>query len=249
MLMVNDMHIKIKDININYINYGNKNGDTLVFLHGWGQNIAMMQPVADPFINDFNIIIVDLPGYGMSEEPKYDWQVIDFVECIHELLNQLNIDNPILIGHSFGGKISLLYASKYKVKKLILFASPFKKEIQKQNLKLTILKTAKKIPGLNKLEDFAKKHIGSTDYKNASPLMRKILVNTVNLDITEDVKKIKCPTIIIWGTNDEAVDITRAYELEKLIEDSGLIVYDNCTHYAYLENLGQTISIMNSFLK
>ena len=49
---------------------------------------------------------------------------------------------------------------------------------------------------VNKLEGFAKKHIGSTDYRNASEMMRKILVNTVNLDITEEVKKIKCPTFV-----------------------------------------------------
>lgn len=78
--------------------------------------------------------------------------------------------------------------------------------------------------------------------------MREILVLTVNLDITEEVKKIKAPTFIIWGSLDEAVDVERAYELEKLIPDAGLAVYDNCTHYAYLENLKQTINIMDSFL-
>ena len=111
-----------------------------------------------------------------------------------------------------------------------------------------MLKTAKKIPGLKKLEGFAKKHIGSTDYKNASPLMREILVNTVNYDITEEVKKIKAPTLIVWGDLDEAVSIDDAYILENLIKDSGVVVYEGCTHYAYLERLGQTINVLNSFL-
>jgi pimeloyl-ACP methyl ester carboxylesterase len=102
---------------------------------------------------------------------------------------------------------------------------------------------------LNKLENFAKKHIGSTDYRNASEMMRKILVNTVNLDITEDVKKIKCPTLIVWGTYDEAVPLEDAYELEKLIKGSGVVVYEGCSHYAYLERLGQTINVINSFLE
>lgn len=242
------MLIKINDVNVNYT-YSDINSDlTLVFLHGWGQNIEMMQPVANPFYKKFNILIVDLPGYGLSTEPTYPWEVSDYVECIHELIKKLKLKDIALIGHSFGGKISLLYSSKYDVKKLILFGSPFKKEQEKMSFKIKTLKQLKKIPGLNKLENFAKKHIGSTDYRNASVMMRKILVNTVNLDITEDVKKIKCPTVIIWGTEDEAVDIKRAYELENLIEDAGLIVYENRTHYAYLENLGQTINIMNSFL-
>ena len=78
--------------------------------------------------------------------------------------------------------------------------------------------------------------------------MREILVNTVNLDITEEVKKIKCPTLIVWGTNDQAVDVERAYELEKLISNSGTIIYEGCTHYAYLERLDQTANAINYFL-
>ncbi|MBP3461748.1 MAG: alpha/beta hydrolase [Bacilli bacterium] len=237
-----------QDIKINYINYGKKNSDSLVFLHGWGQNIEMMKMLADPFEDDFNIVIIDLPGHGKSEEPKRVYTLYDYVDCINELLKSLKIKNPILIGHSFGGKLSLLYASKYDVKKLVLLASPYKKEIKKLSLKTKILKTAKKIPILNKFEDFAKKHIGSTDYKNASPIMRQILVEHVNLDITEEVKKIKCSTLIIWGTNDLEVPVEEAYELEKLIKDSGVVIYEGCTHYAYLERLGQTINVLKSFL-
>ena len=242
------MQIKIKDVNINYVQYGRKKADTIVYLHGWGQNIQMMKPIADPFSDDFNILIVDIPGYGLSEEPTYPWTCYDYVECFKEMFEQLNIDNPILIGHSFGGKISLLYASKYQVKKLVLFGSPFKQEVKKISLKVKMLKGLKKVPVLNKLEGFAKRHMGSDDYRNASETMRKILVETVNLDISEEVKKIKCPTLIIWGTNDEAVPLARAYELEKLIADAGVVVYENGTHYAYLEQLQRTISILKNFL-
>lgn len=236
-----------QDIKINYIRYG-KGKDTIVLLHGWGQNIEMMKMVSDPFIEDYDIVIIDLPGHGNSEEPKTIYSLYDFVDCVKSLLDSLKIKNPILVGHSFGGKISLLYASMYDVKKLILFGSPFKREIQKLSLKTKMLKTAKKIPVLNKLEEFAKKHIGSTDYKNASPLMREILVEHVNLDITEEVKKIKCPTLILWGTLDDAVPLERAYELESLISDAGVVVYEGCTHYAYLERLGQTINVLKTFL-
>ena len=235
----------INDVDVNYIEYGK--GDPIILLHGWGQNIEMMKPVGDKLKG--RIIIVDLPGYGLSEEPKYVWTIYDYVECIKQLLDSLKIDNPILIGHSFGGKVALAYASKYKTKKLILFASPFKKGVEKLSLKTKVLKFAKKVPVLNKLEGFAKKHIGSTDYKNASDMMRKILVETVNLDIREDVAKINCPTLIFWGTNDEAVPVSDAKELETLIKDSGLVVYEGCTHYAYLEMLPQVIKVVKIFLE
>ena len=76
-------------------------------------------------------------------------------------------------------------------------------------------------------------------------LIIKILLHT---DLTEEVKKINCSTLIIWGTNDEAAPYEDGLELEKLIPDSGLVTYEGCTHYAYLERLNQTISVLQSFL-
>lgn len=239
---------KVNNVNINYINYGSKDGKDIVFLHGWGQNIQMMKMLADPLSKENNIVIVDLPGFGDSTEPTYDWMVDDYVEAIKSLLESLKIKKPILVGHSFGGKISLLYSSKYEVEKLVVLGSPYKKEIEKLSLKTKMLKAAKKVPVLNKLEGFAKKHIGSSDYRNASEIMRKILVNTVNYDISNELNKIKCPTLIIWGTNDEAVPIEDAYELEKIIKDSAVIEYEGCTHYAYLERLNQTVNVLRSFI-
>ena len=239
---------KVNNVNINYINYGSKEGKDIVFLHGWGQNIQMMKMLADPLSKENNIVIVDLPGFGESTEPTYDWMVDDYVEAIKSLLESLKIKKPILVGHSFGGKISLLYSSKYEVEKLVVLGSPYKKEIEKLSLKTKMLKAAKKVPVLNKLEGFAKKHIGSTDYRNASEIMRKILVNTVNYDISSNHSKIKCPTLIIWGTNDEAVPIEDAYELEKIIKDAAVIEYEGCSHYAYLERLNQTVNVLRSFI-
>jgi pimeloyl-ACP methyl ester carboxylesterase len=241
--------MNIDGVNINYVRYGNKNGTPLVLLHGWGQNIEMMKPVGDYFVKTNDIVILDLPGYGKSSEPPFAWTVEDYANMVKKVLDKLKIEKPILIGHSFGGKISLYYASLYPVEKLILFASPYRKEIKNVPLKVKILKKLKKVPFLNKFENFAKKHIGSTDYKNASPRMREILVKTVNLDITENVKKITSPTLIFWGTNDQAVNIQSAYELESLIKDAGVVVYEGATHYAYLEHLTEVVRVIKTFLR
>ena len=248
MNMVKCMNFIEKDTKIHYIDYGNKDGKTLVFLHGWGQNIEMMKPIADPFQKECRIIILDFPGFGESEEPKEVWNIEDFANMVHSLVTKLQIENPILLGHSFGGKVSLFYASKYSTEKIILFGSPFKKEIKKMSAKTKVLKTLKKVPGLNKFEEFAKKHIGSTDYRNASPMMRQILVDHVNLDITENVKNIKCPALLVWGTEDLEVPLERAYELEKLIKDAAVIEFEGGTHYAYLEFRLRVISIIRSFI-
>ena len=152
------------------------------------------------------------------------------------------------MGHSFGGRISIAYASKYPVRKLNLLASPFEKRQKSPSFKQKCLKVMKKIPILNKLELWAKNHFGSEDYRNASPMMRKVLVQTVNTDLTKEASQIKVPTLIIQGDNDTAVSLEEAKKLNSIIKDSGLVIYENKTHYAYLEDINKTISVLDKFL-
>ena len=79
--------------------------------------------------------------------------------------------------------------------------------------------------------------------------MRQILVNHVNLDLCEEVGKITCPVLLLWGTEDEAVSYEQGKKLERLLLDAGLVTYEGCSHYAYIERLGQTIQVVHSFLK
>lgn len=238
---------RINDIDINYTLYGNNKGSTIVLLHGWGQNIDMMKPIGNNFENNYQILILDLPGFGKSTEPSYPWTLYEYVNIIHELISRLNIKKVIMMGHSFGGKLALLYASKYEVIKLVLFASPINHNT-KISTKTKILKSIKKLPGMNNIANYMKKYIGSTDYKKSTPIMRQILVDHINTDIYDELDKITAPTLIIWGTNDMAVNPDVAYEISDAIKGSGVVMYDGCTHYAYLERLGQTINVLNSFL-
>ena len=240
--------MNINGQNINFLDYGKKNGDALVFLHGWGQNIEMMQMLGEPFKQDYRIIIIDFPGFGKSEEPKKVMNVSDYTNVVETLLKKLKIENPILIGHSFGGRVSVKFASRNKVKKLILL-SPALRGHDKKGIKTKILKSLKKVPGIKNLEGWAKNHMGSRDYKAASPIMKQVLVQTVNEDLSADAKKIKVPVILIYGNLDSEVPEEDTKEYERLIEDCGLILYEGCTHYAYLERLNQTISIIRNFIK
>lgn len=235
---------KVKNININYRQFGD--GEDVVLLHGWGQNIEMMAPLGNLLKDSYRITIIDLPGFGMSSEPDYAYSVYDYVDLLEELFKELKINNPSLIGHSFGGRLSIIYASRNSVSKLVLFGSPCIRR-ETKNYKQMILKKLKKIKILAPFENIAKKIMGSTDYKNANGIMREVLVKTVNEDLTECAKKITCPTLLIWGDKDEAVPLDEAKELESLLKDGALIVLPG-THYCYLENLSQVENILNNFL-
>ena len=240
------MKKNIRDIEVNYIQYGSEKCKDLVLLHGWGQNIEMMMPLGDNF-PDYHITVLDFPGFGESSEPSSSLTIYDYVEILEELLESLNIHKPIMMGHSFGGRVGILYASRNSVEKLVLFGAPCVRH-QRKSTKETVLKTLKKLPGMNKIGEYAKKYIGSTDYRNASPIMRETLVNVINEDLSSYAKKIQCPTLLIWGTNDTEAPLDEAKELEALLVDGGLVELPGRTHYAYLEALPQVINILHNFL-
>jgi pimeloyl-ACP methyl ester carboxylesterase len=240
--------MNIKDVFINYIQYGNKKGKDVVLLHGWGQNIEMMNPIGKGLEKDYHITVIDLPGFGASSEPTYAYTIYDYYEIVSELLTKLKIDNPVMIGHSFGGRVAIVYSAKKKVSKLVLLSAPFRRSAKRNTFKVKVLKFLKKVPVIKELESFMKTKIGSSDYRNASPMMRNILVNIVNEDLTGYLKQISVPTLLIWGDLDTAVPIEDAKYIESIMEDAGLVVYEGCTHYAYLERINQTISVLRSFL-
>lgn len=242
------MQKKINLDDINYIQYGNSKGKDIVLLHGWGQNIEMMKPLGDLLADNYNITIIDLPGFGKSKEPDIILDVGDYTEIVHDLLEKLEIKKPTLIGHSFGGRISIRYGATYNVEKLVLCGAPCVKTKKNLTLKEKMLKSAKKLPGMEKLADIAKNYIGSPDYKNASPMMRDILVKVVSEDLSDYAKQIKVPVILIWGEHDEAVPLEEGRMLEKLLSDGAMIVLPG-THYAYLENLYQVGAIINRFME
>lgn len=239
---------KVNLDDINYIQYGNDKGKDIILLHGWGQNIEMMQPLGNLLADNYHITIIDLPGFGKSKEPKVALSVMDYTDIVHSFVEKLNIKKPTLIGHSFGGRISICYGATYKVEKLVLCGSPCVRTKKGLTLKEKMLKTAKKLPGMEKVADIAKNYIGSTDYKNASPIMKEILVKTVNEDLSDYARKIKVPVILIWGEYDEAAPIEEGRMLEGLLQDGAMIVLPG-THYAYLENLYQVGSIINKFME
>ena len=239
------MFKKIKNIKINYKQYGE--GEDIVLLHGWGQNIEMMKPLGDNFCDRFRVTILDLPGFGESDEPTASWNIDKYAEMLEEFVKMLRIKKPIVMGHSFGGRVAIRYSAQNPIEKLVLFGSPCIRKEEKLSLKVRFLKKLKVLPGMSSIGEYMKQFIGSRDYKAASPIMRQTLVEVVNEDLSRYAKEIEEPTLLIWGEQDEEAPVEEARELEKIMIDAALILLPG-THYAYLENLGAVVNILNHFI-
>ncbi|MBR4950224.1 MAG: alpha/beta hydrolase [Clostridia bacterium] len=252
------MNILINGLNINYEIKGE--GYNVVLLHGWGASIESFRPVIDALSRDYRVICPDLPGFGKSDEPKNPFSTEDYAEFVIEFLKALQIENPVLVGHSHGGRISLCLMGKYlfPVKKAILIDSAGIKPRRtlKYYFRTYKYKLGKKILSCPLYFKYTKpiydKYIsnaGSEDYRNSSPLMKRTMSIVVNQDFSSYMKNIKTPTLLIWGDKDTATPLKDGQKMEKLIPDSGLVIFNGAGHFSYLDCFGRFISVLYEFLK
>lgn len=252
------MILKGKKISIYYETYGNKK-NTIVILPGWGDTRKTFQFFIDSLKEDYKIYILDYPGFGNSITPKNTLTLEDYVELIQEWFQKENIKNPIIIAHSFGGRISSLLISKYKikVKKLLLIdvAGIKRRKKLKIFLKEKIYKLLKHLIKLLP-KNIQKKQLiklsnyfSSKDYKQLPNSMKKTFQNIIEKDLKKEYQEIDCETLILWGEKDEDTPLKDGYLLNKIIKNSEIIIYKNANHYSYLYDPYRTLRIIQIFIK
>ena len=98
-----NLQVKINNWNINYEVQGK--GNPVILLHGWLATLETMRPLANNLSQNFKVYLVDVVGFGKSDLPEHPLCSNDFGDFLKEFVEKLKIENPILIGHSNGGRI------------------------------------------------------------------------------------------------------------------------------------------------
>ena len=246
--------VTINDIKVNYKTTGE--GQDVLLLHGWGCSLDIWKTLQSQLEQKYRVTSIDFPGFGKSDEPKTVWGVEEYTQCTEKLIEALNLKDPVLIGHSFGGRVSILLASRNaNIKKIILTDAA---GVKPQNTKISVSrvfskmkKLSTKIIGEKATEKLVKpfaNSLASEDYKNASGMMKEILKKVVDEDLQHVMPNIKASTLLIWGEKDTATPVSDAQIMAKLIPDSGLVIFPGCTHYSFLENPGYYYTIVDNFL-
>ena len=235
----------------------NGEGYPVVLMHGWGCNMDTVASIEKVALENHRVINVDFPGFGKSSEPSYTWGVEDYTCAIEELCRHENIQDPILIGHSFGGRVAILFSSRNSTSKVVLVDAAGVKPCRCFNYyrKVYTFKALKRLYCLvmgneraqRKIEAARKKR-GSADYAQSSPVMQGILSKVVNEDLCHVMPLMKAPTLLIWGENDTATPLRDAKKMNSLIADSGLVSFPLAGHYSFLDQPGRFAAVLRSFL-
>lgn len=253
-----EQNIEIDGVNIRYYTEGSGPRPVIV-MHGWGCKASTVAVLAQAAAGSGTTVYnIDLPGFGDSSEPGEVWGVERYTSAIEEFARRLGLVRPSLIGHSFGGRISIMYASRNEVDKVILVdAAGIKpRRSLRYYAKVYSFKAAKHIlpyivgrKRADEIIDRWRGKAGSSDYKSASPKMRAIMSRVVNEDLKGLLPEIKAPTLLIWGEKDTATPMRDARLMQKLIPDAGLVSYPEAGHYSYLARPAQTRAVIQSFLQ
>lgn len=235
----------LKNTIINYYtNSTSDNAINLIYLHGWGSDsVLWFKTFNQEFENRFNIFCIDLPGFAKSDQPKSDLTVSDYASYISDFIEKFKLENVVIVGHSLGGRIGIKLSVKYNsnIKKLILVDSAGIYHTKK--LTNLISKVSHLFHPIFKLKPLAGirrrfyKLIKAEDYL-LNPNLQKTFVNIVHEDLTECIKMIKIPTLIIWGENDENeyTPLSDAHLINKYINGSELKIIKDGGHFSFLDN-------------
>ncbi len=236
------MEITYKGSKVYYKIIGNGT-QNIVYLHGWGTNGKFFEFMA----NDINAknILIDFPPFGKSQEPKVAYDLGDYANIVKSVLKQEGIKEFCIISHSFGTRVAIYLITIYNVKvnKLIITGGA---GLKTKNVIKKIFRQIK-----YKILKFINKNYkaGSKDYRDLSKVMKQTFNNVIARTFDKDIKKIKCPTLLVFGNKDTETPMYMAKKFNKNIPNSKLIIYKNFDHFAYIKNGEQFLLDTKIFLR
>ena len=234
-------------------------GDPVILLHGWLCTHKTVKIIADHLSKYFKVYNVDVIGFGKSEMPDEPMNSDDYGDWLKKLIKALNVKNPVLIGHSHGGRtiIDYCYRKLGSAKKIVLIDSAGikKKRKPKYYIKVgtfkllkNIFKILPKTEGFRNMNQRAINYFGSADYKSSPLVLRQSMSIFINEDLTNELNKIDVPTLIVWGDNDTQTPLWQGELMNMKIKDSKIVVIENADHYSFLRDWNKFSKAIDNFL-
>lgn len=250
------MQEQINGVALNYEVSGPPAGESLLLLHGWGHDLHAWDPVMSELEKKYRVWRIDLPGFGKSSLPRTvlkdvvrglpgrEWGLRHYAEVVGRFVQAHRLQDVILVGHSFGGRIAILLASGQPrwLKQIVLIDSAGL--IPKRTLKkFTVLVLARVGSFLvrvlpretkEKLSRRFRLAFGAEDYANAG-LLEPIFLKIIRQDLAPELKDIAVPVGIIWGEEDAITPLEQAHRLEQGIAGAKLVVLPGVGHVPFEE--------------
>jgi pimeloyl-ACP methyl ester carboxylesterase len=261
---------------VNYVDIGE--GPPLVFIHGlagcwqnWLENIP-------EFARSRRVVALDLSGFGESELPQEDISIPGYGRFVDAFLGQIGVERAALVGNSMGGFIAAETAISHpsRVEKLALVSAAGGPALRERNSanEARLMRAARLFAPIAAAAIARREHLirrprlramilwkiarhpqliePELCYEVASGAGKPGFLDALNAilqyDFEHRVPEIACPTLIIWGRNDEIVPVEDAYEYERLIPGARKVIFEDTGHVPMVERPARFNELLTEFL-
>ena len=190
-------------------------------------------------------LFIDFPPFGKSQKKVKNWTIFSYATMVVSLCEHLKIHKVNLIGHSFGGRVAILFSAfcRSRVKKLVLVDSAGVKPRRKLSYYWKVWKFK-----MRKKFHMDVSQYGSCDYLALDNDMRKVFNNIVKTTLDDFLPNIEAPTLIIFGEKDKTTPKYMAKRLNKKIKNSKLVFIENGGHFSFNDNRYKFLKELKNFL-
>jgi pimeloyl-ACP methyl ester carboxylesterase len=232
-------------------------GKSIILLHGWADQAGGLATLSSELAKRYEVITPDLPGFGGTEMPAEAWGLDDFAAFVEHLLQKLGVsDVYAYIGHSNGGAIAVrgLGSGRFKAQKLILLSGAGIRGLDSKRTAIvkTVAKTGKLLTAplpasfQSKLRRTLYRRVGSDMLvaEHMSPTFKKIVAD----DVQADAGRLKLPTLLLYGANDQTTPPPVARRFHQLIKNSSLKIIPSAGHFVHRDQPAAVIKVVEEFL-
>jgi pimeloyl-ACP methyl ester carboxylesterase len=249
---------------------GPKGAPAVILIHGFGSSLQTWETWAQGLAAGHRVIRFDLPGSGLSSpDPSGDYTDARTMHLLLALMDQLGVAHASIIGHSIGGRIAWTFAAHHpdRVDKLVLispdgFASPGFEYGKKPEVPATVKLMRYMLPKpllRMSLEPAYADPKALTDalatrYYDLmlAPGVRDALIarmeQTTLVDPLPWLRRIRAPTLLLWGERDAMIPFANSAEYMKAIPDVRLAPLPGVGHLPQEEGGEGALAVVEGFL-
>lgn len=265
---LNTKRLTVGDLSIHYYQGGPSDGETILMVHGFGASKDNWLRLARHFTEGYQVIALDLPGFGDSSKPYASYDIGTQVERLAAFTQALQIKKLHLIGSSMGGHISALYAARYpeQILSLALLAnagidSPQKSELierlERGEANPLIVKTAQQfeqllalifveVPSMPERLQQALAERSIADSTHNERVFAQLVSRYIPLEPV--LPKIQAPTLLLWGAQDRVLHVSSIEAMRPLLQRPSVVIMQDCGHAPMLERPEETAEHYQAFL-
>jgi pimeloyl-ACP methyl ester carboxylesterase len=229
-----------------------------VVLHGWADSSAGLRGLCSSLSKHYDVIAIDLPGFGGTAAPQVAWGLNEYVAFIQHFLAKIGVKNVTsFIGHSNGGAMAIrgLAEGKLSAEKVILLASAGIRNVYKgRNRVLRVMAKTGKVFTMP-LPSSVKKKIRRKVYKTigsdmlVAEHMQETFKRVVTDDVRTDAAQLTMPVLLVYGEDDEATPVWYGEQFHELMVDSTLEILPGAGHFVHLDRPGDVEKAVKDFLR